>query len=209
MYIEDCRGSQREETPVNAKTQPDDLEAVRKVAEAIKEFVPDDQERIIRWAREKLKLGIAPPAVTAPLVAAPDTAPIKLDSPATKVDIKAFTERKAPPSDAQFAAVVAYYYRFETLTPKESITSADLIDACRQAGRARITKPAQTLGNAHRQGLLDRGERGTYSINTVGENLVAMALPSDGKTAAPSRRARKPAAKARKKTPQKKNGVKK
>jgi hypothetical protein len=54
--------------------------------------------------------------------------------------------------------------------------------------------------NAHTQGLLDRGDRGAYVINTVGENLVAMALPSDG-TTKPVRRAasRPPAKKAPKK----------
>jgi hypothetical protein len=34
------------------------------------------------------------------------------------------------------------------------------------------------LINAHHQGLLDRGERGKYEINAVGENLVALSLPS-------------------------------
>jgi len=46
-------------------------------------------------------------------------------------------------------------------------------------GRARLENPGQTLRNAHHGGLLDRGEgRGLYVINTVGENLVAMTLPS-------------------------------
>ena len=35
-------------------TSPDDLEAVRKVIEALTPFNKDDQERIVRWAREKL-----------------------------------------------------------------------------------------------------------------------------------------------------------
>ena len=37
-------------------TIPDDLEAVRKVIEALTPFNKDDQERIVRWAREKLGL---------------------------------------------------------------------------------------------------------------------------------------------------------
>jgi hypothetical protein len=47
-------------------TKPtDDLEAVRAVAEALQGFDASDQERIIRWAREKL--GLAPsPAVQLP-----------------------------------------------------------------------------------------------------------------------------------------------
>jgi hypothetical protein len=98
-------------------------------------------------------------------------------------------EKKIPSSDTQFAATVAYYYRFEAPAHlrKESITSEELQEACRQVGRDRLPKPAQTLVNAHHQGLLDRGERGAYIINTVGENLVAMALPSEGKVRAPTR----------------------
>jgi hypothetical protein len=38
-------------------TKPtDDLEAVRTIVEALESFEADDKERIIRWAREKLKL---------------------------------------------------------------------------------------------------------------------------------------------------------
>ncbi len=105
--------------------------------------------------------------------------------PAQGSDIKSFVEKKKPSSDTQFAATIAYYYRFEAPghLRKESITSADLQDACRQTGRRRIRHLRQTLVNTHRQGLLDRAERGAYSINTVGENLVAMALPSDEQAA--------------------------
>jgi hypothetical protein len=43
-------------------------------------------------------------------------------------------------------------------------------------------------------GLLDKGdEPGTFSVNTVGENLVAMALPGDG--ASPRKGAKKAPAK--------------
>jgi len=44
-------------------TKPtDDLEAVRVVAEALQGFDARDQERIIRWAREKLGLASSPAA---------------------------------------------------------------------------------------------------------------------------------------------------
>lgn len=44
-------------------TKPtDDLEAVRTIVEALESFESEDKERIIRWAREKLKLpGISSP----------------------------------------------------------------------------------------------------------------------------------------------------
>ena len=50
-------------------TKPaDDLEAVRVVAEALQEFDAKDQERIIRWAREKL--GLSVPPTTSPAIGA-------------------------------------------------------------------------------------------------------------------------------------------
>jgi len=35
-------------------SKPDDLEAVRSIADTLQPFANDDRERIIRWAREKL-----------------------------------------------------------------------------------------------------------------------------------------------------------
>jgi hypothetical protein len=141
--------------------------------------------------------GSAPPSPHAPSPSPHPTATAGQVS-----DIKTFVEKKNPTFDTHFAATVAYYYRFEAPEHlrKESITKEDLQEGCRQAGRERLRHPAQTLVNAHTQGLLDRGDRGAYVINTVGENLVAMALPSDG-TTKPVRRAasRPPAKKAPKK----------
>jgi hypothetical protein len=98
----------------------------------------------------------------------------------TSTSIKAFIAEKRPRSDVQYAAAVAYYYRFEAseAEKKEQIGSDDLQESTRKAGRERFANPLQTLSNAHKLGLLDRGsERGTFLINSVGENLVAMTLP--------------------------------
>jgi hypothetical protein len=95
----------------------------------------------------------------------------------------------------QFATAVAYYYRFEVpeAQQKSAITAEDLQDAARKVDRDRLTKPSQTLVNAYNQGLLDKaGERGAYSLNTVGENLVAMTLPSSGTNSSQSQRRGKP-----------------
>ena len=45
------------------KEKPDDLEAVRAVVASLGPFEPKDQERILRWVREKL--GLAAPAAQA------------------------------------------------------------------------------------------------------------------------------------------------
>ncbi len=120
------------------KDAPDDLEAVRAVVAALADFAAPEQERILRWAREKLGLPAGQGAVSTHVRAATDAAPTP-----------------GPPP-----------------TP------------------TRMSRPAQTLINAHQQGLLDKGaERGTYVINSVGENLVAMALPGGtGTVSKPSKR---------------------
>jgi hypothetical protein len=165
-------------------SKPDDLEAVRIIVDTLSAFDATEQERILRWSREKL--GLATDAQgnavnTRTSIASPPYGAFASRSHDTAADIKSFIAEKIPSSDNQFAAAVAYYYRFEApeAARKETITADDLQEACRLAGRSRIQNPAQTLINAHYGGLLDKaGDRGTYSISTVGENLVAMALPS-------------------------------
>jgi hypothetical protein len=182
----------------------DDLEAVRLVVTALTGFSPDEQHRIIRWAREKLglvteanvlqdagSLHIPGPAVAAKSAEPSD--PTK-STPAIK-DIKSFVDAKNPKNDIQFAATVAYFYGFEAPTEqrKSEIDAEILQDACRLAGRNRFSRPLITLNNAKKQGLLDSGSGpGQFVINTVGENLVAMTLPSGpSESSKPVRRKKK------------------
>lgn len=185
------------------KPAPDDLEAVRTIVGALAEFDAKAQERILRWAQEKLGL-VAPGRGHSQIVQVPaagSSHPQLPHAPSTGAsDIKSFVEKKNPTSDTQFAATIAYYYRFEAPPElrKDSIGASDLQEACRKVGRSRIRYPVQTLVNAHGQGLLDRGEPGAYSINTVGENLVAVALPSDGSSRGKKREPKSKKSKARK-----------
>lgn len=167
----------------------DDLDAVRAIVDTLLKFDTDTQERILRWTREKLGLKATPFSEShaqTHLKHQPTPTTVTEDSIFHKgrpTDIKSFVELKNPTSQNEFTATVVYYYRFEASESdrKESITADDLQEACRLSGRPRLTKPSQTLINAHRDGFLDKaGDRGAYSISTVGENLVAMALPSDG-----------------------------
>lgn len=160
--------------------KPDDLEAVRKLVEALSTFEAEDQERIMRWAREKLGL----PTQTASRTASERPLAMDVNIGAEGVgaakDIRTFVTEKNPSSDNQFAATVAHYYRFVApqANRKDAITAEDLQQACRLTGRNRLSKPGQTLINAHTHGLLDKGaNRGEYVISTVGENLVAVSLP--------------------------------
>ena len=188
---------------MNPTKTTDDLDAVRVLTEALKDFEPEDQQRIFRWTAERLGLpqpfGQAAPLSNAATVNLPPQgaahSPTEASQAAPSQDIKSFVLAKNPRSDIQFAATIAYYFQFEAPQSerKDSITGDDLLDACRKAGRDRLKNPGQTLRNAHYQGLLDKaGDAGHFSINTVGENLVAMTLPSDMASAArPSKNAKK------------------
>jgi hypothetical protein len=175
-----------------AKPTSDDLEAVRAITSALKDFTVDDQERILRWAREKLGLksaaAMVAPAqheVRTPPVAQQNTPPRSSDAtevqPPPGKDLKSFVKAKSPKSDVQYAATVAYFYRFEAPVGdrRDEIDAAILLNSCRLADWNRPPKPGQTLLNAKGQGLLDSGSgAGKFVINSVGENLVAMSLPS-------------------------------
>jgi hypothetical protein len=164
-------------------TKPDDLQAVRTLVTTLSGFDATEQERIIRWAREKLGLAAnieQPSTASHDKHAGAEKQLERFDKQVTESkDIKTFIVEKNPTSDNQFAATVAYYYRFEAppAERKEAITKEDLQEACRKAGRERLKNPGQNLVNAHGVGLLDKAEPGAYKINTVGENLVAMTLP--------------------------------
>jgi len=176
-------------------TTLDEFDALRTIVKTLEAFGGDDQNRILRWAAEKLGLSQPqrppPPAGSG---AAGATLPHEPATPGSTPDIKSFVAQKKPKNDSQFAAVVAYYHRFEGPTKKDSITQADLLDACRMANYPRPPAPGQTLRNAVNAGLLDKADRGAFSVNSVGENLVAVTLPGDGTASAdsaPRQRARK------------------
>lgn len=170
----------------------DDLDAVRTIVTSLASFDANEQERIIRWAKEKLGLSTDPsnkPQANEPNGGKTSGGPEQNRVPS---NIKEFITAKSPQTDNQLAATVAYFYRFEAPEndQKTTITKDDLQNACRLAGIDRLQRPEQTLVNAHHAGLLDKGsEKGSYMINSVGENLVAMTLPSS--KAAPRKAAKK------------------
>lgn len=178
----------------------DDFETAKAVFDKLKDLPQDRQGRVLRWVAEGL--GIEPllqalgaPAAGAavePLLPGPELGRPQI--PSGPPDIKTFISTKNPRSDMQFATAVAYYHRFEAppAQRKESISTDTLQEAARLAGRKRLVNPKSTLNNATGQGYLDRASPGAFAINAVGENLVAMTLPSNGeKSAAKTGAARK------------------
>src|ERR1035441_7579068 len=102
----------------------DDLDAVRAVVDAIKDFSAEEQQRIFRWAAEKLDLPqpfavsitTVPPAQTpTPGAPFPTSHHVPPQSGNLATNIKTFIAEKKPRNDVQFAAAVAYYYRFEEI----------------------------------------------------------------------------------------------
>lgn len=175
---------------LNTARKRDNLDAARTVRDALKGFERGEQEQILRWAAESL--GIAPyssaPQPKAPQPPAPSpTLHQQPGIPATPTpkavkDVATFVGEKNPQTDIQLATTIAYYYRFEApeAERQNDMSAEELRDALRKAGRpGQLKKPLKTLSNAHRSGFLDRGARGRFSINTVGENLVGMTLPAN------------------------------
>lgn len=179
-------------------TSESDFDAAKAVTDQLKGMDKERQERILRWVAEGLGLSTSVPAttnrsdsdLTQTQTAQSQRANRQLQQPEGKpADIKTFVDSKKPKSDVQFAAVVAYYYRFEAAAEsrKETIDAQALQDASRLTGRRRPTSPRMTLNNAKNLGYLDSPERGLFSINSVGENLVAMTLPG-GETDRPRKK---------------------
>ena len=180
-------------------TPIDDFAAAKAVYEQLRELSKDRQERVLRWVIESLGITPIPLAGAAigtisqlsspPIGDSMHGAGVLRQATAPIPDIRTFAAQKAPTSDNQFAAVVAYYYRFVAPEQdrKDSIGGAVLQEAARLAGRKRLANPRQTLANAKNMGYLDSPGRGEFTINSVGENLVALAMPgrSDGAAVAP------------------------
>lgn len=160
------------------------LAAAQKIVTELDGMPKDDQALALKFAMESLKLQmpIAQAQVSHTPVHSTQTAP--LISPVAHTqskDIKSFTTAKAPKSDQQFTAVVAYYYQFEAPGEqrKDSVDAATMREAARMAGRRQVNDWSITLSNAMRSGYLDKGDRGAFKLNAVGENLVAITLPDN------------------------------
>ncbi|MCE3272242.1 MAG: hypothetical protein K0S57_2639 [Ramlibacter sp.] len=190
---------------MTSNTQADDFDVGKAIFDQLKDLPTERQQRVLRWVAEGLGISSSPSAPPAPgTIASSPAAPAASPTPAgAAVDIKTFIAAKAPKSDVQFAAAVAYFYKFEAppAARHDTIGSELLQEATRLAGTKRLSSPRHALKNAKAAGYLDSAARGEYSINSVGENLVAMTLPGGGNpviTAPRRKNTRKPSAPAKK-----------
>lgn len=198
-------------TPSDTKNPASGVfDAAKAIVEALSKLDKPTQSLAMKFAAEILGLKAPDVALTATKSEAVEPAELHPPSgggPTHSTDIKQFTAAKSPRSDQQFAAVVAYFYRFEAPEGerRDTIGAETLVEAARLAGRRRPAKAIFTLNNAKNAGYLDSAGSGEFRINSVGENLVAMALPGDdnGNSAKPKRK------KATKKKATKKKSAKK
>ena len=198
-------------------TKPhNDFDVAKSINDLLEPLNDERRQRILRWVSESLGIAHAPTSRKPPVPQQAPVPPISKDTqttnsqqPRSVVDIKTFVDTKAPKSDVQFAAVAAYYYRFEAPEDKraDAITSEILQNATRLAGRSRLTNAGKTLNNAKTLGYLDSSTPGEFQLNTVGENLVAMTLPNGSAPSAKTKKSKKkpPAKKKTKKATKKKN----
>src|ERR1044071_4106480 len=104
------------------------LEAAQKIVAELTGMTPENQSLALKFAIETL--GLQSPAASS-LGAAPaapsshPTKPLASSSTDHSTDIRSFTAMKAPKSDQQFTAVVAYFYQFEAKPAERK----DVIDA--------------------------------------------------------------------------------
>lgn len=166
------------------QTATSHFDAAKKIVETLIGLDSATQALAMRFASETLGLQASPVPQTASGHPAPSG-----HGASHSTNIKQFVATKVPRSDLQFAAVVAYFYRFEAPESerKDQVDAEILQEATRLAGRDRLKKPYLTLNNAKNAGYLDAAGEGYFRINSVGENLVAMTLPGSGLEASPKR----------------------
>lgn len=183
------------------------LDAALKIVVELKGMTSEHQSLALKFVIETL--GLQLPAALSPAAVLPGhshqpTPPHAASAADHSTDIRSFTAMKAPKSDQQFTAVVAYFYQFEARPDdrKEAIDADTMKEAARLAGRLQVARWNMTLTNAKNAGYLDAAGSGKFKLSSVGENLVAITLPGDG---APGRGKSNSANKKPKKPPQKKS----
>lgn len=163
------------------------LDAAQKIVTELTGMKSEHQSLALRFAMETLGIHLSGVTHAAATVIAAPTAPPRAEthSPSNiehSTDIRSFTEMKAPKSDRQFSAVVAYFYQFEARPEerKDTINGDTMKEAARLAGWPQVTRWNMTLTNAKNAGYLDAVGDGYFKLSSVGENLVAITLPGNG-----------------------------
>jgi len=172
---------------VSEESPDKELQAIGSILSAIKDLNEAERSRVLSYVLTRLEIrGLeAPDLRSESSVEKPQLKPVaekrtQLErSPSRAKDIRTLAEEKKPRSANEMAALVAYYLQYEAdaSEKKETIAKAD-VDKYFHLAKFRKPKDATfTLVNSRNAGYLDSRERGTYSLNPVGYNLVVHKMP--------------------------------
>jgi hypothetical protein len=162
-----------------------ELQAIQQVLKALESLDSDARARVIDYIFKRLGLKVPPATTPIPPSSfasgaselAPSAAPL-LPPVGGVVDIRALKESKAPRSDNEMAALMAFYLKHHAPEgeKKESVSTADVEKYFIQANYPLPKQPRFTLQNAKNAGYFDPAERGFFKLNPVGYNLVVHGL---------------------------------
>lgn len=182
------------------KDDDNELGAIEQLISALEPLQADARQRVLSYVFQRLGLAAPGNSANSPLPGASTSSlgvQPSLPAPAVATDIRSFATQKAPTSQLERTAVVAFY--LSDLAPqterKAEITGADLTKYSKQAGLPAPTNTRGALFSARHAGYFDPAGHGKYKLNAVGYNLVAHNLP--GGAAAPAAARGRPAKRRR------------
>ena len=164
----------------------DDVKAITTLISVLKPLDPQARVHVLDFVFKRLGislLGEATPTATITTPLQPHVTPAPPTPPAAPpgiVDIRTFANEKMPKTVNEKVAVLSYYLAH--LAPvgerRDHLTADDIRPYFIKAGFELPTSPERiTLANAKNAGYLNALERGQYTLNAVGHNLVAHKLP--------------------------------
>ena len=160
-----------------------ELEAIEQIIKALSGLDDAARSRVIAYVFQRLglamptQMSVAPSTPQPPLgVASPPQATVS--HPGHITDIRTLKESKAPKSDTEMAALVAYYLKHHAPPEerKDVIQREDIEKYFVQADFPLPKRSEFTLPNAKNAGYFDPAEKGSYKLNPVGHNLIAHGL---------------------------------
>lgn len=164
----------------------EELRAIQQVIDALSNLNSEARTRVISYVFQRLGISSPSPLIHTGMPGATPIPPMEIGAAVAQpgrpqVDIRTFGQEKSPRSANERVAVLGYY--LTELAPanerKPEISAGDITKYFKQAGFPLPGKAAMTLVHAKSAGYLDAcAERGKYTLNPVGYNLVAHSLPA-------------------------------
>jgi hypothetical protein len=153
----------------------DELDALRTCATALEPLGNDARTRILNWLIQRYG-GASSQSLSQPSVPGFPNAPAAGSASPEVVTPKRFVQDKAPKTDVERVAVLAYY--LSRFRGTERFQTSDLTELNTEAAQPRFSNAANTASNAVKStGLFTDAGKGLRQLTLKGEELVE-ALPS-------------------------------